>query len=144
MLPEAPPAQLLALALDFAVSAGLLSRGALEPLRGKTIALEASDLGARVRVRYGPAGFRASRAVPDVTIRSTVSGYAELALRRADPDTLFFNRRLVIEGDTDLGLVAKNALDAVDWSKIGVRARFAENRGQAPKTENQEKSESVP
>jgi predicted lipid carrier protein YhbT len=134
LLPEAPPAHALALALDLALSAGLLSREALEPLRGKTIALEATDLGARVRVEYGPAGFRASRREPDVRIRSTVSGYVALALRRADPDTLFFNRRLVIEGDTELGLVAKNALDAVDWSKIGVRARFSamQDRGQIP------------
>lgn len=138
LLPEAPPAHLLALALDCAVSAGLLSRDAIEPLRGKTIALEASDLGTRVRVLYGPAGFRASRREPDVTIRSTASGYLELALRRTDPDTLFFNRRLVIEGDTDLGLVAKNALDAVDWSNI------VGNRGQTPKSENREKSGSVP
>jgi predicted lipid carrier protein YhbT len=36
-----------------------------------------------------------------------------LALRREDPDTLFFSRRLVLEGDTELGLVVKNALDAM-------------------------------
>jgi hypothetical protein len=35
-----------------------------------------------------------------------------LALRREDPDTLFFTRRLVLEGDTELGLALKNALDA--------------------------------
>jgi predicted lipid carrier protein YhbT len=122
-LPEGPPAHALALALDLALDAGLLSRDAIEPLRGKTIALEATDLGIRVRIEYGPAGFRASRREPDVRIRSTVPGYLALALRRADPDTLFFNRRLVIEGDTDLGLVAKNALDAIDW-KFGDRPRF--------------------
>ena len=41
-----------------------------------------------------------------------------LALRREDPDTLFFKRRLVMTGDTDLGLVVKNALDAIDWSRL--------------------------
>ncbi|HNF90017.1 MAG TPA: hypothetical protein PLL19_11845, partial [Thiobacillaceae bacterium] len=32
--------------------------------------------------------------------------------------TLFFNRRLLIEGDTDLGLTLKNLLDAVDWDDL--------------------------
>ena len=40
-----------------------------------------------------------------------------LATRREDPDTLFFNRRLAIEGDTETGLYVKNMLDALefDW-----------------------------
>jgi hypothetical protein len=37
-----------------------------------------------------------------------------LTLRLEDPDTLFFNRRLLIEGDTDLGLRVKNMLDGVE------------------------------
>ena len=44
-------------------------------------------------------------------------------LREEDPDTLFFNRKLVIEGDTELGLVVKNLLDSVDWSSTPL-ARF--------------------
>ncbi len=35
-------------------------------------------------------------------------------MRKEDSDTLFFNRRLVVEGDTELGLVAKNTLDAIE------------------------------
>jgi predicted lipid carrier protein YhbT len=121
-LPEGPPAHLAALALNAALHAGLLQRAALEPLAGKSFCLEASDAGARVRLEYGERGFRVySRSgTTDFTLRATLADYARLALRREDPDTLFFNRRLVIEGDTELGLVAKNALDAVDWSKIGL------------------------
>ena len=39
--------------------------------------------------------------------------YLALALRREDADTLFFTRRIVIEGDTALGLEIRNALDAL-------------------------------
>jgi len=39
-----------------------------------------------------------------------------MMLREEDPDTLFFNRKLVIEGDTELGLIVKNLLDSIDWS----------------------------
>ena len=117
LLPEAPPANMLALALNAGICFGLVSRGALEPLQGKTLSLEASDLGTRVRVSYDGNRFKAygGSAPTDLTIRSTVSGYLALALRREDPDTLFFTRRLVMTGDTELGLVVKNALDAISW-----------------------------
>ena len=35
--------------------------------------------------------------------------------RREDPDTLFFNRRLCIEGDTATGVHVKNLLDALEY-----------------------------
>ena len=122
LLPEAPPAHMLALALNAGICFGLVSRGALEPLSGKTVSLEASDLGTRVRVAYDGNRFKAydGSAPADVTIRSTVSGFLALALRREDPDTLFFTRRLVMTGDTDLGLTVKNLLDAIDWSRLPV------------------------
>ena len=41
-----------------------------------------------------------------------------LGMRKEDPDTLFFSRRLVVEGDTELGLIAKNTLDAVELPKL--------------------------
>lgn len=120
LLPEAPPAHALALALNAGICFGLVSRTALEPLRGKTVSLEASDLGTRVRVAYDGTRFNAyAGSTPtDLTIRSSVSGFLALALRREDPDTLFFTRRLVMTGDTELGLVVKNALDAIDWSRL--------------------------
>lgn len=120
LLPEAPPAHMLALALNAGIRFGLVSRGALEPLLGKTVSLEANDLGTRVRVAYDGSRFKAysGSAPADVTVRSTASGFLALALRREDPDTLFFTRRLVMTGDTELGLVVKNALDAIDWSRL--------------------------
>ena len=47
-------------------------------------------------------------------VLGAAADFARLALRLEDPDTLFFNRRLLIEGDTDLGLTVKNMLDAVE------------------------------
>jgi O2-independent ubiquinone biosynthesis accessory factor UbiT len=122
LLPEGPPAHAAALGLNVALCAGLLSRSALEPLLGKIVALEASDIGTRLRMVYGERGFRAytGRDPADVTIRASMADYARLALRREDPDTLFFTRRLLITGDTDLGLVVKNALDAIDWSRLPI------------------------
>ena len=37
-----------------------------------------------------------------------------LAMRKEDPDTLFFSRRLSMQGDTELGLLLKNTLDSLE------------------------------
>ncbi len=88
-------------------------RRSLEPLRGRVLRLEIAGL------RIGPQFTLAGTGLvpvpfgrPDVTIRASLPDYIALALRREDPDTLFFSRRLVLEGDTELGLALKNALDA--------------------------------
>ena len=118
-LPELPPALALCAALNVALRAGLLSRSALEPAAGKRvrIELESPRLGVD-RLAATAAIFLPARGAPDVTIRAKPRDYLSLALRREDPDTLFFSRRLVMEGDTDLGLIVKNALDAADWDAL--------------------------
>ena len=122
LLPEAPPAHALALALNAGILIGLVTRDSLEPLQSTIVSLETTDLGTRVRVAYDGNRFRGytGSAPADLTIRSTVSGFLALGLRREDPDTLFFTRRLVMTGDTDLGLIVKNLLDSIDWSRLPV------------------------
>lgn len=61
----------------------------------------------------------------DVTIRGDLKSFILLASQREDPDTLFFQRDLVIEGDTDLGLHLKNLLDAFDWEGLAPEYLFA-------------------
>lgn len=117
LLPDALHAGILA------VLANHLLRGQpearrLAELEGRSLCLALEDAGARlhVRVRGGrivPAGAGA----PDVVIRGRLADLAALALGREDADTLFFQRRLCLEGDTETGLHLKNVLDAMhyDW-----------------------------
>lgn len=49
---------------------------------------------------------------PDLLIEAEFAVYTQLLTREADPDTLFFQRRLRIRGDTELGLNVKNFLAA--------------------------------
>lgn len=50
----------------------------------------------------------------DVQFKGNSIDLLAIAAGQEDPDTLFFQRRLVIEGDTELGLQIKNRLDAID------------------------------
>jgi predicted lipid carrier protein YhbT len=82
---------------------------------GRRFCVQVKDIGLSLHFTLHTTGFRALREGPsDVTFTATAQDFARLALRLEDPDTLFFNRRLLIEGDTDLGLMVKNMLDAVE------------------------------
>jgi O2-independent ubiquinone biosynthesis accessory factor UbiT len=83
------------------------------------VTIQVSDAGLDCRISLTPIGFLpALRGAPEVTIRASAWDYYRLARRLEDPDTLFFSRRLTIEGDTELGLLVKNLLDAMDWSHL--------------------------
>ncbi len=59
----------------------------------------------------------------DVCISGESLGFTLLATRQADPDTLFFQRRIRVEGDTELGLGVKNTMDGMDWDELPVPLR---------------------
>ncbi|WP_430461104.1 ubiquinone anaerobic biosynthesis accessory factor UbiT [Thalassolituus sp. LLYu03] len=52
--------------------------------------------------------------VEEVRFRADLQSILDIINRNADPDTLFFRRRLLITGDTELGLELKNLLDRID------------------------------
>jgi len=53
-----------------------------------------------------------------VSFSATGDDLVLIAGRKQDPDTLFFQRRLKIEGDTELGLEVKNLIDAIDIDNL--------------------------
>ena len=116
-LPQLPPTLALVGGLNLALDR-ILPREPLEPVTGKRLLLKVTDAGLALRFTLTPRGFRPlfDSRQPDLTISATTRDYLALALREEDPDTLFFSRRLLMEGETDLGLLVKNTLDAVDWS----------------------------
>lgn len=87
-----------------------------ERVRGKVVCLNVRDAGIRIKLRIEPHGYAPcnDRTEPHVTISAGAREFLLLALRKEDPDTLFFDRRLRIEGDTELGLFVKNALDRAE------------------------------
>ncbi len=121
-LPQLPPTLALIGGLNLALGR-ILPREPLEPLTGKRLLLRVTDAGLALRFTLTPRGFRPlfDARQPDLTISATTRDYLALALREEDPDTLFFSRRLLLEGETDLGLLVKNTLDAVDWDALTTR-----------------------
>lgn len=126
-LPQWPPATALAVALNLALDR-LLPRSALAPLAGKCVRLRVRDAGLTLTLRYARDGFwPVPQHLPtQLEISADADALLSLALRREDPDTLFFQRRLLVTGDTELGLVVKNALDAVEWPLPALRLPFTE------------------
>ena len=61
----------------------------------------------------------------DVWFRGNANDLLLVAARKADPDMLFFQRRLVIEGDTELGLEVKNVMDAIEPEAMPTALRTA-------------------
>ena len=55
---------------------------------------------------------------PDLIFRGNVHDFLLLASRKEDSDTLFFQRRLKIEGDTEMGLAIKNFLDSIEIESL--------------------------
>ena len=60
----------------------------------------------------------ANNITEDVSFSATGDDLILIAGRKQDPDTLFFQRRLKIEGDTELGLEVKNLIDAIDIDQL--------------------------
>ena len=75
------------------------------------------DAGITVRFTADSERFldRRFEGTPDLRLAANGVDFLRMMLREEDPDTLFFKRKLQIEGDTELGLITKNLLDSVEW-----------------------------
>ncbi|RCX33092.1 putative lipid carrier protein YhbT [Thioalbus denitrificans] len=115
LVPTATHSTTVCLALN-RIFATALRDGELEFLEGRVVRIRVNDLRLRLcftleRGRLRPAD---ERRPHDLTIEGDTYDFLLLASRREDPDTLFFNRRLRLGGDTELGLYVKNFLDAYE------------------------------
>lgn len=94
-----------------------LSEGKLDFLAGRWLGIEIADVNLHGLTTLQNGHLTVSRdAEADVWFRGEAEANDLLlvAARKADPDMLFFHRRLVIEGDTERGMEVKNLMDAID------------------------------
>ncbi len=99
---------------------GQYMAGQLGDLEGKRLCLSITD--SRSELLFVIRGQRFERlpkghssAAWDVRIAGRLDDFWLLVTRSEDPDTLFFHRRLILEGETETGLYIKNMLDALDF-----------------------------
>jgi predicted lipid carrier protein YhbT len=120
-LPQWPHSLTLIAGLNAAAKMKLLPLDSLALLEGRSFLVEVLDTGGRACFTYRGGLFRplfSAPSSPDLCFRANLSAFMQMVARQEDPDTLFFNRELSIEGDTELGLVVKNMLDAVEWPQL--------------------------
>ncbi len=124
LLPFRLPLRILPDAVHSIVLAGCfnhLMRGQslperLREMEGKSVCIHIRDADARI-----PLQIRNGRLSPaftgdqQVIISGNLDDFWQLATGREDPDTLFFQRRLCIEGETETGVHIKNLIDALDY-----------------------------
>ena len=113
-LPVQPPSLLAALVLDRVLLPRLVS-ATREALSGRTVEVEMTDTGLRVRLQLGARGFRVAPrlSAPTLRVRARSDALWRLVRGEDDADRLFFERSLLMEGDTEYGLILKNTLDAI-------------------------------
>ena len=128
MLPQYPPVALLSALLNF-FAKNLFAADETAQLDGKIICLHVRDAHLRLTLQIGRDGYRACRSgtTPDATVAADAREFLLLALGAADPDTLFFDRTLTISGDTQVGLLVKNALDRITAPLPGPLLGFLRN-----------------
>lgn len=113
-LPVQPPSFVAARLLDRLLWPKL-DDGQRSALAGRIVEVELIESGVRVRLLLGASGFSVAggAAEPAVRIRARTDALWRLVRGQDDADRLFFERALVMEGDTEYGLIIKNTLDAI-------------------------------
>lgn len=124
-LPIEPPSLVLAAVLN-RVLLPRLDADSRAALAARTVELHVSDFGLRFQLVLRHGGFALAARGGEVALRisAPAASFWRLATGEEDADTLFFERALVMEGDTEYGLLLKNTLDAIGpLTEFGARAR---------------------
>ncbi len=96
-----------------------LAEGELDFLEGRWLKIDVRDLGLQWFMTVEEDKLVVSEhGEADVSFSAEANDLILIAARKEDPDTLFFQRRLRIEGDTELGLYVKNLMDAIELESM--------------------------
>ncbi|HSC67848.1 MAG TPA: SCP2 sterol-binding domain-containing protein [Cellvibrio sp.] len=105
----------LARSLNYALRE-VIAAGELDFFCDKLLNICVKDIGVQFSVRYCNHKLVVAEAQAEPDLRFSASSYDLLliATQRLDPDMLFFQRRLEMNGDTELGLGIKNLLASIE------------------------------
>lgn len=111
------------------VLAAPLAEGALDFMAGRRLGIDVTDLDLHWVIELRDGRLTVDGAAPEASVRGSVTDLLLLASRLEDADTLFFQRRLTLTGDTELGLTARNLLERLPWESIPLGLRIVLHRG---------------
>ncbi len=98
----------------------------LDFLSGRWVAINVEDMGLAFEVSFND-GWQVRPRADDAEV--LFAGHSKelllVAAGKEDPDTLFFQRRLSIEGDTELGLEVKNLLLSIEFDTMPAPIRHS-------------------
>lgn len=110
--------------LALATALNLFLRRKLPPelfdkLRDREVEIAVKERALRAAFRIRERHFVPTRPSgnPHLRFRASARDFALIAAREADADTLYFQRRLVVEGDTESALLVKNTLDSLEFPR---------------------------
>ncbi|MDQ2076431.1 SCP2 domain-containing protein [Marinimicrobium sp. ABcell2] len=109
--------------LEWAINQTLknsLRQGELSFMNGRSVSVQVVDIGLNFSLTEKNQQLKVSLSDQqgDVTIKGDLMVFLTLIGGKVDPDTLFFSRRLSLNGDTELGLHVKNFLDTLEIEAI--------------------------
>lgn len=123
MVPNVVHTQLLVAVLNH-VFKQQLRDGDLDFLESRTAVIRLLDAGVEFRFTKGRKGLVAhsGEGPIDLAISGNLYDFLQLSLGEEDPDTLFFQRRIRLEGDVELGLETKNLIYGLDVESLSIPA----------------------
>ncbi len=91
-------------------------------LEGKVICIEIIDLKLRqlFGLRSNNIELLPESEAADVTFKGQFSSFIKLLTQSTDPDTLFFQRKLSISGDTEIGLEVKALFEQLEFENFSL------------------------
>lgn len=97
-----------------------LGAGELEFMRDKILVIEITDYQLTFAIELQEQQLQVSLNLgkQDLLIRANSADMLAMINNQVDPDTLFFQRRLLMLGDTELGLYCKNLLDSIGIERL--------------------------
>lgn len=116
VVPAPFQAAMLTMIINHLLSGQLLKERLCE-LDDKSVSVHVLDIPwlMHFHIRQGQVWAAPDLPVTDVTISGEMQCFLQLLRGREDPDTLFFQRKLNMEGNTETGVYIKNLLDTLDY-----------------------------
>lgn len=101
----------------------------MQPIEGRRIGIHIQDLDLHWVFEMRDDRLQLGSGAAEVTVSGSMTDLLLLASRLEDADTLFFQRKLTLTGDTELGLLLRNLLDRLPWEELPLGSRILLQRG---------------